>query len=279
MENYLKFTKKVLLSIGIDFDGDNGRKIQLGILRYFTMILVFSAVLQSFLYFYIIDPLSYVSVTPITMVLFGIQSLVKHVTIICKQKKLEEIVNRARKFSENFIAEENVKSENFLIKVEKIFDRIFKMQMSCIWIFNILPFIDMLVKYFLNQPTVKKLPYEFWWPFDHNNYFIPTYLFQIYVGHVFMAVPIIMDQVFLLILAQIIAHFERIGDKVLRIVNLSRDTPTKTTENDLKTLVGNHVELSRLFDDLNQIYEIPFLVQIFQASSVICLIGFNVMVS
>jgi hypothetical protein len=137
----------------------------------------------------------------------------------------------------------------------------------------------MALKHLLSQPIVKKLPYEFWWPFDTDKYFIPTYLFQIYCGHVFMAVPIIMDQVFLQILAIIIAHFDRIGDKIMKIIDEASKKTVKTTELQMKKLVENHIELSELFEELNSIYKIPFLVQIFQASVVICLIGFNVMVS
>jgi hypothetical protein len=279
MDNYFNFTQKILLSLGIDFNGDHGRKIQLAILRYFSMFIVFLCVLQSFLYFYIIDPLSFVSVTPITMVLFGIQSLAKHTTIIWQQEKLEEIVEKSKEFTSNFNLAENSKSDAFLTRIQKIFEWVFKMQMCCIWMFNILPFIDMALKHLLSQPVVKKLPYEFWWPFDTDKYFTPTYLFQIYCGHVFMAVPIIMDQVFLQILAIIIAHFDRIGEKIVTIINGADKKTMKTTESEMKKLVENHVELSKLFEELTEVYKIPFLVQIFQASVVICLIGFNVMVS
>nr|QGW50707.1 odorant receptor 9 [Propsilocerus akamusi] len=136
----------------------------------------------------------------------------------------------------------------------------------------------MLYQIWRGESIEKILPYAFWWPFDPYDHYFVMLSHQIYCGHMLMAVPLIMDQIIFLVIAEIISLFRQLGEEFRTAIDNSMESSLRETNEKLKKCIDIHCKLIEICDSLNSIYSVPLLVQILAASGVICLIGFIIMV-
>lgn len=274
MENYYSFTQKVLRTLGIEIRDNVKETRSLFILKVFSLSVMFCCVVQSYLYFIYDDSFDYMNISSMTMGLFAIQGFAKHLYIVMNRNKMKIIMKELAELQ----SKADSTSLKFLTKIRKICVNIFCLNLACIWIFNLLPFAKMLYQIWRGESIEKILPYAFWWPFDPYDHYFVMLSHQIYCGHMLMAVPLIMDQIIFLVIAEIISLFRQLGEEFRTAIDNSMESSLRETNEKLKKCIDIHCKLIEICDSLNSIYSVPLLVQILAASGVICLIGFIIMV-
>lgn len=278
MENYYDFTKFVLWTLGIDLDNRTKHPFLLFVLRYFSLFMIVVVSVQSLLFLLLDKSDSFHQIQTLSAGLFAAQGFVKHIAIIRKQKNILEIMNDLKSLNLQLDPKDKEKTSVFLKKIRKICVTIFIMSNACMWIFNVVPLLSMFVAIITKGKFTKTLPYGIWLPFDQLKYFFFAYCYQIYWGHILSAVPNIMDQLFFLVLAEIVSQFERLGEKIEEVINNSAKESFAIIRRDMRKCIAKQIKLMNLVDDLNEVYGIPLLAQILSASGIIGLVGFMIMV-
>lgn len=240
---------------------------------------MFSVVtVQSFLFLFLMESNHSLKLKSLTGVLFAGQGLVKHFAIVHKQQKIAEMIQDLKTLRSQLDPINKLKTESFLKRMRKICITLFITANACVWILEIVPLLGILVEFMTKGEFTQILPFGVWLPFDQTKYFFTTYFYQIYWGHLISAIPNIMDQLFFLILVDIISQFDRFGEQIEDIINNSTKESFALTRENLRKFIAKHIKLINLVDDINAIYGIPLLAQILSASGVIGLVGFSVIV-
>lgn len=278
MENYYDFTKFVLWTLGIDLDKRTKHPFMLFLLRYFSLLMIVTVSAQSLLFLLLDKSDSFHQIQTLSAGLFAAQGFVKHFAIIRKQKNILELINDLNSLNLQLETKDKEKSSAFLKRMKKICVTIFIMSNACMWLYDVVPLLSMLVEFITKGKFTKTLPYGIWLPFDQQKYFFIAYCCQIYWGHILSAVPNIMDQLFFLVLAEIVSQFERLGEKMEDVINNSSKESSAITRRDMRKCITKQIKLMNLVDDLNQVYGVPLLAQILSASGIIGLVGFMIMV-
>lgn len=279
MEGYYDFFQNVMLSLGIESEIKSKYSVPITLLRYSTIIFMTSLMMQSFL-FYVFDDneFSYFTVASISQVFFIFQGIIKLLTVVFKNDHLIIIINRLKEVFRKLDKLEKEESSKFLKKMSKYCSYVFAMQMTCVWIFNSLPFVSFISALLRGSEFKKLFPHAIWWQFNPFEHYIPVLLFDLYLGHVMMVVQNIFDLYFVLMLADFVTHFERLGERIHVIINSSTTEKTEETRRKLHDCLILHDELLHLFDELNGIFENSLLVQILLSSFVVCFIGIIIIV-
>lgn len=214
----------------------------------------------------------------LTSVLFAGQGLIKHFAIIHKQKKVAEMIQDLKILRSQLDPINKLKTVTFLKRMRKICITLFITSNACVWILELVPILGILVEFMTKGEFTKTLPFGIWLPFDQEKYFFTTYCYQIYWGHLISAIPNIMDQLFFLILVDIISQFDCFEEQIEHVINNSANESFALTRDNLRKFIAKHIKLMSLVDDINAVYGIPLLAQIMAASGVIGLVGFSVTV-
>lgn len=275
MDSLYDFTKKVLLAMGIDLNLHAKNNIFLNALKYFIQFFVTSSCIQSLMFFYIKgENAGFLSVVSLVMGIYAIQGSVKFFFMIRNMETVKDLINKLEKLHLNLDTERQKKSLTFLLLVRKICILIFKMTMMCVFTFNLLPILKMMMIYLTKGKIEFELPYGIWWPFDQADYPFWMFPYQMYYSHLLAAVANMMDQIFFFILAEIIAQFERLSEELKEVINDSHNKSFTENKMNLNQCIEKHCSLMMYFDTIAGIYEIPLLVQILSASAIIGLVGF-----
>lgn len=278
MKNYYSFTANVLLSLGIEFKKPSKFPRILAFLRYSSPFLLIICAFQCLIYFMTDVKNDYFTVQSIPTVIFATESALKNFVIAYNQDKLLKIIDRCKEIFMNLDQTEEQKSLSCLRRMRNINRNVFVADMVCIWMFNLLPFISLFVSVIRQNEVERTFPYAFWWPFDPFEYYYLIMFYHIYVGHLLMVAQNITDQYFMLIVADIASHFDRLGDRIEAVINSANNNSYSETKKKLRHCIIRHNELMQLFDTLNGIYENALLAQFLATSVIICLMGYIIMV-
>lgn len=280
MKNYYGFIEKVLLSLGIEFEKRSKFQVPLKILRFSTPFFIFLGVIQSImLLFPNGEKNEKFNVMPISAALFALQSLTKSVVVIYNQEKIRKVVAQLKDIFEKLDGKEREKSSVYLRRMNKICFNVFVLQMTSIWYYSSKPLISLAISLIKQTEIEKIIPYDLWWPFDPLDYYAWVLVYQLYAYHVLMAVQNIMDHYFMLVLAEIVSNFERLGERIKNVINESEKNSFMVTRINLRDCIVQHSHLLVMFDELNGFYELALLAQILSASLIICLVGYIILVT
>ena len=276
MESYYEFTRKVLLTLGIDMDRKSKFKIPLAIIRYSTPFLIFLCSIQMALFFITHDRAGFMSIGALCTAFFTTQSWVKSLAVISNQDGFTSIRNRLNAYYEKLDKDETTKTSNHLQRIQKVCKKLFMWAMAVIWIFNFLPLFIIITENMTAHKSDVELnfPTQMWYPFDALNYYIPVYAYNIYVTQMYMATQIITDHYFVLIVFDLAAHFDRLGEKFKLVINEAPKTNLIKSREKLKILIEYHSELMNILYELNEMYGFALLVEILASSIVVAVVGF-----
>lgn len=276
---YYDFTRRVLLSMGIEVGEKSRFTTPMTFLRFFSPLTILASSLQSLWYFLATEGVDYFRVAALCTVIFCSQSSLKSFTIALKQDKFKGITDRLAVFYKEQTPEEKAKSSVYLMGIRSICKKVFVGQMICIWCFNLLPLFTIIIAFFQGTDIVRTFPYGFGWPFDPLDYYFVVLAYQLYAGQILMIGQIIMDEYFTLIISDMVAHFDRFGER-LQVV-ISQAPKNSVAENKIKfrQIINKHNDLMAIFEELNDLYSFALLYQILSGSLIICFILYMIMVS
>ncbi|CRK92376.1 CLUMA_CG005958, isoform A [Clunio marinus] len=194
MENYYQFTKKMIFSIGVDFDKQEKYKFLLKILRNISIAFTVLNLIHSLMYFATSNKKDYHNISSVSMTIFGLQK---------NPKVSRELV-----------------------------------------------------------PCTNGLSLELQLASSVDNVFC----YQLYAGHVIIAIQMIMDQLFLLISAEIKTQFDRLGDRI-------NPKESVNTKKELNEFIDSHNDLISIFNDFNDVYTGAVLFDVVTMAVGICFVG------
>lgn len=276
MDGYYTSTLKLMAGIGINLGFFKVRF--LGIIIFVNFSVAFACIVQEIMFFIDKSNLETQRLSVVPCLLTTVEALYKYVTGIYYRKPLKETIERLDKIYEKMDPKDQAKFKMQSFKLRRIGLTFGTATMITIWIFSLFPIIVMMKIYFSSGVFVKVYPFFFWWPFDNEKYFISTFLYQFYLGQVAAVQTLIMDVLYMMILAQIITHFQHLcRDFQGLIEDISESAATDgKIQSRFKYLVQVQEELTEHCETLNKIYGPPCLLHVLLASGNICFTGFLV---
>ena len=86
-------------------------------------------------------------------------------------------------------------------------------------IFMSLPIITSLFIYLKNQEWVPSYPLDCWFPFDQNSYYVPVYMYSLYIGLIYGVILIAGDALFNMILTHITQQLKELYKNFSNLLN------------------------------------------------------------
>lgn len=195
-------------------------------MKYLTPILIILASIQNAFFFLNYEKTDLISVEAFCDMIYTFQSFMKSVTMIWNLKKILNTRNRLNVFYEKFGKDEKEKSVTYLKNVRKIFKTLFIFIMTNISCYNLFPLLATILQY--NMYKEKFFPIKMWFPFDPFNYYWTIYVYNLYLGYMYMATHYITDHYLALIVFDLVAHFDRLGENFKTAID---EAPNSTLKN------------------------------------------------
>lgn len=272
MENYYWLNKKALLSIGISFERDH-RWFEKP-LKFFTGSLLLLAIVQNFLFIMQSDGFSFLVANAISICLCSLAAAVKFFSIVWYQDKLSAIKIRLEQFLSALDEKKGGRVHKKLLFYPKLSTSLVKVSMCCSWIFNVMPGVKYIISYIRYGVPTAILPYAMWYPFDKQQNFLLTYIYEITCGHIWTLVPLIVDGLLLLLMGQFVVLFENLGEEFREAIDQS-----EFSSKNIVKLIEYHNLLLDLCKQTIHIFEIPMLSNVLTQSGLICFSMFIMSVS
>lgn len=276
MDNYYTTTLKLMSGIGINLGFFKVRFLSVIIVVNFS--LAFACSLQEAVFFLDQSNIQTQRLSVVPCLLTTLEALFKYVTGIYFRKTLKDTILRLNTVYERMDPKEQVLFKTQAFKLRRIAVVFGSATMITIWIFSLFPIIVMLKIYITSGVFVKVYPFFFWWPFDNEKYFFSTFFYQFYLGQVAAVQTLIMDVLYMMILAQIITHFQHLSRNFIILIeeiSESAISDDKVTER-FKSLVEIQQELNEHCETLNTVYGPSCLIHVLLAAWNICFTGFLV---
>lgn len=279
MENYYSLYAKVLFCLGIEFTKPSKTSLLTIFLRYSSPTILILICIQSLLHISTVEEHGFYSLQSVSMVVYSIESFMKNIGIAYNQEKLLRIIGRCKEFYLELDEKEKLKSSTVLQRLRAIVRNIFIIDTICLWMFNLLPIITLVASAIRQNELEKTLPYELWWPFDPRDHYFSMMAYYLYIGNLLMVAQNAPDHYFVLIVADIATHFDRLGDRIKVVINDANNATYLESKSKLRDCIIRHGELIQLFDILNESYGNALLTQFLATSVIMCFTVFMILVS
>lgn len=283
MENYYSLCAKVLFCLGIEFTEPSKTSLLarwLAIfLRYSSPIILIMISIQSLVHICTVEQHGFYSLQSVSMIVYSIESFMKDIGIAYNQEKLLRVISRCKEFYSELDEVEKLKSSTMLLRLRTIVRNIFIVDTICLWLFNLLPIITLVASAIRQNELEKTLPYELWWPFDPLGYYSSMMAYYLYIGNLLMVAQNAPDHYFVLIVADIASHFDRLGDRIKVVINDADNTTYLESKSKLRDCIIRHGQLIQLFDILNDSYGNALLTQFLATSVIMCFTVFIILVT
>lgn len=137
MENYFVFNQKTLTSLGVNFE-DQGRKFAKP-LRMTVAIVISLSTVQSFLVLLTAKVFDLLVVSALTVGLYDLYGCFKFLAVTKNIEKLRELKIRLAEMMRTLSKQQSDEDLKFMNRCRKITKTLFVTNLTCIWIFNLLP--------------------------------------------------------------------------------------------------------------------------------------------
>jgi hypothetical protein len=278
MENFYKIVLKMMAGIGLNLGHFDQRYMKIGLrfLMYFNIIVSSLTLFQEAIFLGDERNPIVPRLCVIPCILNVGEAFVKYLNGLYHAEKIKIVMDSLEKIYNQMENEEKTRFKARSFRLRKIAVFFGSTNMIVVWIFNLFPIIMMLKIYFTNGIWVQIYPFPFWWPFNNLDYFISTYLYQVYVGQMCTIQMLIVDVLYMMILAQVATHYKHLGinfNNFIDNVSEMKKIDEKSMEK-FKTLVEVQVELNKNCNIINGVYGGAFLLHVMFSSLIICFTGF-----
>jgi hypothetical protein len=274
-EEFYKMPFDLCSIMGLNFGKfeKNKKENLLTILKFGSLVNIFLTIVQEFIYFTDgrnppIDRLRLIA-----FLSYMIEAFTKFLSAILQEKKIKEIIisieeiHHSMEFRQQSILDGTAKPLRDLSQWVGI------SYILIIQLFNILPALIMLKIFLFGEESVHLHPFPFWYPFNANDYFVPTYIYEMMCGFFAVIAISVTDVLYLMIVSKIIGIYDVLVDSVEELINQNE----VENQEKFKEIIEMHVEVNRQCDLLNDCFGIPILVHVGLASVIMCFTGFVVL--
>jgi hypothetical protein len=236
---------------------------------------------QSLLFLLTADEFGMDLASAFTIGLYAIQGSCKVASILVNFEKIKKIRGSLEELIKSMEVEtdpENVKQLDRFRKYTKI---ALITNVSCIWIFNIKPLVDIIIFTLSGSEVVKKAPFAFYYPWESfvKTHFYLSYFYEIFAGHTLTIAPLAMDGLILLLVGKVSILFKTIGETFKRTIDEFEASKPSITEKKLNKTIDQHNKIFDLAQELIGTYEMALLVTALLQTGTICFIAFIISVS
>jgi hypothetical protein len=276
MESYFGFMKKFAASLGLNFDDEENRRFDS--LKNITLAIIYTTTFQSFLFLMTAKEFDFLIASAFTIGFYDLQGCFKYTAILMNLQRFKEI----RKIPDQMLSmmskeqfTENITTLNFYRKLTKT---LVVSNLSCIWMFNVLPMVTLLYFLVFKGILVQMVPFAFWYPFNKTEHYFPVYFYEVVSGHVLTAVPLACDGIFYLTVGQFVVLFKILGENFAKVINEFELAKRKETVEKVKKLIDLHNQLLDMSAEVFGFYSLPLLANVLSQALTICFISFIISV-
>lgn len=282
MESYYRTTHQLMSSLGLQIKTQNDWKL-FKLLKWITVAIPFVAMTQEIVTF-LSDVPTANKIFEFPCFLAVAESVIAVVTILRNREKLEKLMTNLNQLYEDMEPLEKKVYQKFVWKHRKSAMFFGTLAMNCIYMFNIIPIGRMMYSKYVDGISISLYPFFLWFPFDNLQYFISTYLYEVYCGHITVLLLVISLQLFILIVSQIVAQFNYLGKKIEIVINSFDGTKATMKERkkfyeDLKAIVETHCKLTDYSRQVSEIFGLICFALVTFGCIIICFTGFAAAVS
>jgi hypothetical protein len=279
MATYFSFIEKALASLGFTFESSD-RKFS-KFLRSFTLAIIVLVSLQSLLFLLTADEFGMDLASAFTIGLYAIQGCAKVTSVLVNFDKLKKIRGSLVELIESMEVETDPENIKLLRQFRKYTKIAIITNVSCIWIFNVKPLLDIIISTLSGSEVIKKAQFAFYYPSNSfvKNHFYLFYLYETFAGHTLTIGPLAMDGFILLLTGQATILFKTVGETFRRTINEFEASNRSTIEKKLSQTIDQHNKIFSLAQELIGTYELALLVTVLLQTGTICFIAFIISVS
>lgn len=274
MEKYYGKSLKVILALGLklgNFQGKHYKKLLF--LNLFLSVVTIVQLVE----FLLIDENNLIDkFTVVPGVLNCTLALTKFVTSIFHQKRIKHVMETMNELYEKIESGDRKIFHTSLKKLRRVSITFGAGYLSISSALCLAPLLKMLQKYYADGTLFLIHPYFCWFPFDWNEYFVSTYLYQCYCGIMSAAQSIIFDVLYTLILTQVVSHFSHVKNSFNQLINEMSETENIKDEHRkrFRELINLQLILHQQCDELNDIFGLSYFTHFLIMSLSVCFSGF-----
>lgn len=274
MEKYYGKSLKVILALGLkmgNFEGKHFKK-----LLFINLLFSVLTIIQEVKFITDADNNLIEKFTVVPGILNCTLALTKFINSIYYRDRIERVMETMNQLYENIKSKDREAVDIALTKLKKVSNAFGTGYISISLVLCVAPLLKMLQIYLSDGALVLLHPYCCWFPFDWDEYFVSTYLYQCYCGVVSAAQSIIFDVLYTLILSQIVAHFSHVKNSFKQLLEEISETGTSNVEhrNRFGQLIELQLVLHQQCSELNEIFGLTYLTHFLIMSLSICFSGF-----
>jgi odorant receptor len=277
MDGFYQIALRCMAGIGLNFGHykDWSTQTWIKVIMYINLLVVASTLLQEFVFLVDSRNLTVQRLCVVPCILNVGEAAFKYINGIYHGKEIKRVMNSLDEIYDKMNREEKSRFKVFSFKLRRIAIFFGSTNMIVIWLFNLLPIILMLNNYFSSGIWVFLYPFFFWWPFKSTDYFISTYLYQVYCGQIATFQMLILDVLYMMIVSQIVTHYRHLGESFNNFITSASESKENMQEYNKKFryLVEIQIKLNSNCDSINKIYGLPHLVHVCFATLIICFTG------
>lgn len=271
MDNYYKTTLRTLAGLGINLGHFKNKFIK--IIMLINLVVSFLTLLQECLFLIDEKQLMIQRTCVVPCILNVFEAAFKYCNGIYHDDKIKKVMDSLDEVYEKMEEDEKARFKTASFKLRRLAVFFGSTNMIVVWIFNLFPIIMMLKIYIQMGVVVYLYPFFFWWPFNSTDYFISTYLYQVYCGQMATLQILIFDVLYMMILCQIIVHYRHLSASFNKLIDDLARSPSKESKARFNYLVEVQLKLNADVDLMNRIYGAPLLLHVLLASLIICFTG------
>lgn len=277
MDGYYTIALRCMAGIGLNFGHFKGLRTQklIKVLLKVNLLVTLISVLQQVIFLVDDKNLSMQRLCVVPCILNVGEAATKYINGIYYGVQIKAVMDSLGEIYDKMNAAEKLRFKVSSFKLRRIALFFGYANLSVIWIFNLLPIIMMLKIFLSANVWVKIYPFFVWWPFESTNYFISTYLYQIYSGQMATFQMLTLDVLYMMILSQIVTHYRHLSDNFNKFIEKASESKSITQQDkeEFKYFVEVQLKLNSHCDEMNRIYGLPLLVHVFFATLIICFTG------
>lgn len=278
MENYHKFNRKILTSVGVNFKESGEESKYEWPLQIFTLFVVFVTTFQNFMYLAMSENFELMMAAAVAVAMYDLQGCFKFLAIIWNLDKIKKIQKTLDELTKSLTKEQITENAAEFGRFRKITTFLVANNLFSCWIFNLMPMLVLIFFMFAKGIMVQHLPYAFWYPFNKTEHYFPVYFYEVYTGHFLTAVPPLIDGLMMLMTGQLVVLFKCLGENLIGIINSYEASKKSATAQKFNEIIDLHNQLLDISEELFHVYEIPLLVNVLAQTLTTCFIAFIISV-
>jgi hypothetical protein len=275
--------KKIFLFFGIDMDGRfEGRA---HILRFLAIwrriILLFMVIGVIQIWVHLIgspsNELQYL--TTISIGMLGLQSSLKVYMMNRHNHEMKAHISKIHNFHALNYGQLNNESEKFLNTIFRCNLAIFIFIMTSCNLVFVVDFIKVMVSSIQGTKAEIQFVYALYLPFDEADHQLFTCFYIMALLNTIDLGSFVIDQITAYTVVFLSICFDRLGEEFREVIDGSEVRAFRETKKMLASCIDKHNQLIEICGEVNSIYGISLLVFTLQSSMLICMLGFQILVS